>query len=125
MNQQFTEYHPKGWGGEHWIANKPEYCMKMLCMDAGKQMSWHYHKLKDETFYLLDGEVILLWSMDDCMVDGHFESSKANVKRLLMGEVFHVPVGMKHRLIAERDSRIMEVSTQHFEEDSYRLEKGD
>ena len=120
-----VEVHPKGWGSEFWVVNKPEYCMKMLVMEAGKQMSWHYHKLKDETFYMLDGAVILLYSMDDCMVDGKFESNMANVKLMTMGSVFHVPPGMKHRLIANQHSRIMEVSTQHFEEDSYRLEKGD
>jgi quercetin dioxygenase-like cupin family protein len=116
---------PKGWGAEFWIANKPEYCGKILSMQGGKQMSWHYHKLKDETFSLLDGVVTLLWSMDDCMVDGKFDPSLANVTQLQEGDVFHVPRGMKHRLIAHVPSRIMEVSTQHFEEDSYRLEKGD
>ena len=43
---------PKGWGYEKWIVNTDEYCGKLLHFIKGKKCSWHYHKLKDETFYL-------------------------------------------------------------------------
>ena len=38
-------YVPKGWGYEHWIVNKKEYCGKILFFKKGKRCSWHYHKL--------------------------------------------------------------------------------
>lgn len=50
-----SNIHHKGWGFENWIVNKPEYCGKLLYFREGKMCSWHYHKLKDETF-LLDQE---------------------------------------------------------------------
>ena len=41
------------------------------------------------------------------------------------GDSFHVPVGLKHQMIALEDSELFEFSTEHFEEDSYRVIKGD
>ena len=48
---------PKGWGYEDWIVNKEEYCGKLLFFKKGKSCSWHYHNLKDETFYVHKGEL--------------------------------------------------------------------
>ena len=42
----------KGWGYERWVVNSPEYCGKLLYFNKGKRCSWHYHKAKDEVFYL-------------------------------------------------------------------------
>ena len=52
------EIHPKGWGHEKWIVNTDKYCGKILFFEEGKQCSWHYHKLKDETFYVQSGEIL-------------------------------------------------------------------
>ena len=42
------------------------------------------------------------------------------------GGVFHVPIDMRHQMIAmEPNSQIIEFSTQHFDSDSIRLLKGD
>ena len=46
------EIHPKGWGYEKWIVNNDLYCGKVLFFERGKKCSWHYHKVKDETFYV-------------------------------------------------------------------------
>ena len=51
------EIHPKGWGRELWIANSELYCGKILELNEDKRCSIHYHKLKDETFYILSGNV--------------------------------------------------------------------
>ena len=50
---------PKGWGYEKWIVNTEEYCGKLLFFNKGKRCSWHYHKIKDETFYLQSGSILL------------------------------------------------------------------
>ena len=39
-----------------WIHNSEEYCGKLLFFNQGKRCSWHYHKLKDEVFYLQSGK---------------------------------------------------------------------
>ena len=54
----------KGWGYEKWIANGPEYCGKLLHFNLGKRCSWHYHKIKDETFYIQSGELLLIYGDD-------------------------------------------------------------
>ena len=46
----------KDWGVEYWIVNET-YCGKKLKLFQGMQCSLHHHKIKDETFYVVSGEV--------------------------------------------------------------------
>ena len=55
----------KGWGYEDWIVNKEEYCGKLLFIKKGKKCSWHYHKNKDETFYIQSGKLEVTYGWDD------------------------------------------------------------
>ena len=112
-------YVPKGWGYEKWVVNKQEYCGKLLFFFKGKKCSWHYHKLKDETFYIQSGKIKLLWSNDST------DKSKANITILTKGDVWHVEIGQYHQMIALEDTELFEFSTEHFDEDSHRIEKGD
>ena len=41
------------------------------------------------------------------------------------GHNFHVPVGLRHQMVALEESELFEFSTQHFDSDSYRIIKGD
>ena len=59
------EIHPKGWGYEKWIVNNDLYCGKVLFFERGKKCSWHYHKVKDETFYVQSGEILLRYGEHD------------------------------------------------------------
>src|SRR5262252_2427182 len=43
---------PKGWGREVWIVNGDLYCGKILEIRKGKRCSLHFHKIKNESFYL-------------------------------------------------------------------------
>lgn len=108
----------KGWGYEKWIVNKPEYCGKLLFFEEGKKCSFHYHKLKDETFYLQSGELIVRYSDGDDL---------ENAKELVLkkGDSFYVYPGRRHQMEALEDSELFEFSTEHFEYDSYRIIKGD
>ena len=110
--------HPKGWGYEKWIVNKEEYCGKLLHMIKGKKCSWHYHTLKDETFYLQEGKILLKYSDDD-----DIESAKEIV--LNRGDKFHIYRGLRHQMFALEDTDLFEFSTQHFEDDSNRVIQGD
>ena len=110
--------HPKGWGYEKWIVNKEDYCGKLLHMIKGKKCSWHYHTLKDETFYLQDGKILLKYSDDD-------DIKKAKEIVLNRGDKFHIYRGLRHQMYALEDTDLFEFSTQHFEHDSNRVIAGD
>ena len=113
-----VKFVPTGWGFEKWIVNCEEYCGKLLYFVKDKKCSWHYHKLKDEVFYVQSGKILVKYS------DGDFiEESDSLV--LTPGDNFHVYRGLRHRIIALEDSEVFEFSTQHFDEDSHRIEKGD
>lgn len=109
---------PKGWGFEKWIVNNEEYCGKLLYFAKGKRCSWHYHKLKDETFYIHSGSIILLYSDNDSV-------ELANETILRKGDNFHIYRGLRHQMIALEDTELFEFSTQHFDEDSIRVAQGD
>ena len=115
---QQIKFVPKGWGHELWLVNKKEYCGKLLFFNKDKRCSWHYHKMKDEVFYVQSGKIIVYYSNQD-------DLDKANVTILKPGDNFHVYPGLRHRMEALLDTEIFEFSTQHFDSDSYRIEKGD
>ena len=109
---------PKGWGYEKWICNTEEYCGKLLFITEGKRCSWHYHILKDETFYLQSGKILLYYGDTDNI-------DKAQDIVLEPGDKFHVYRGLRHQMIAIESSELFEFSTQHFDEDSVRVKMGD
>ena len=109
---------PKGWGFEKWIVNSEKYCGKLLYFAKGRKCSWHYHKIKDEVFYVQSGKLLVKYSeLDDI--------NKADEIVLGPGDNFHVYRGLRHRMIALEDTELFEFSTQHFDSDSYRIIKGD
>lgn len=108
----------KGWGSELWLANGELYCGKILRFERGKKCSLHYHKLKTETFYLHSGRLILR-IMDS--------PEAATIEEMVLeaGQCMDIPRGLVHQMEALEDAELFEFSTEHFEEDSYRLKKGD
>ncbi len=109
---------PKGWGFEKWIVNNEEYCGKLLYFAKDRKCSWHYHTLKDETFYVQSGKIKVTYSDRD-------DINSAQELILEKGNSFHVHRGMRHQMMALEDTELFEFSTQHFDSDSYRLLKGD
>lgn len=116
MNE--LEIHEKGWGQEHWINNSNGYCGKFLVFESNKKLSWHYHKLKHETFYCMEGKLTLLYGESD-------DTNLASNIILEPGIKFSIYPGLRHQLIAHKKSKVLEISTTHFEYDSYRIIKGD
>ena len=109
---------PKGWGFEKWIVNNDEYCGKLLYFAKGRRCSWHYHKLKDEVFYIQSGKILVKYGTFD-------DIERASEKILEPGDNFHVFRGLRHQMVALEDTELFEFSTQHFDSDSYRIKKGD
>ena len=79
---------------------------------------WHYHKLKDEVFYVQSGRIIVRYSTAD-------DINRSSEKILGPGDNFHVFRGLRHQMEAIEDTELFEFSTQHFDTDSYRIHKGD
>jgi quercetin dioxygenase-like cupin family protein len=107
----------KGWGHELIIYNSEKYCGKLLVFKAGCKFSMHYHLLKQETWYVNKGEFKYHW----------IDTAKGieHTNYLKVGDVVTQYPGMPHQLEAIEDGEIFEVSTQHFDSDSYRVRLGD
>ena len=102
----------KPWGYELIWAETDEYVGKILHVLAGEALSLQYHKVKDETFFLLEGQLLLQVGLS---IDDIIEY------RMLEGQSFHMRSQTIHRMIAETDCDILEVSTPHLD-DIVRLE---
>ena len=110
------EVHPKGWGQEVWIINSPDYCMKFLEFKAGCKGSMHFHVSKHETWYIQKGKLRLSTI--------NTETAEKSEVILTEGDVVDIPKLNPHQVHALEDTTIIEVSTQHFEDDSYRVIPG-
>ena len=105
----------KVWGYELWIHNDEEYCGKSLVFPKqGNYFSMHYHLKKKETWYIQQGSFQFNWiNVEDGLHDS---------RMIKEGDSVLIERGQPHQLIAlEDDSIVFEVSTQHFDEDSYRI----
>ena len=105
----------KSWGYELWVHNDEDYCGKLLVFNKeGDKFSMHYHLKKKETWFVQQGGFIFNW------ID--VENGQLNSRTLVNGESVLIERGLPHQLIAMEDNSIVfEVSTQHFDEDSYRI----
>ena len=108
---------PKAWGCEIVIENGNEYCGKILRVDEGAQFSMHFHIKKKETWYVASGTFLL----------GYIDTRDATEREreLNVGDIIEVERGDPHQLLSITGGDIFEVSTQHFDDDSYRIRKGD
>jgi mannose-6-phosphate isomerase-like protein (cupin superfamily) len=109
---------PKGWGREVWIANNDLYCGKILEIRKGKRCSLHYHKIKNETFFLRSGRMLV-------RVKEQAGGDVVEEFEMGPGECMDVPTGLIHQMVALEDCELYEFSTQHFDSDSHRLVMGD
>ena len=107
----------KVWGYEMWIHNDEEYCGKLLVFNKeGDKFSMHYHIKKKETWFVQSGSFLFKW------ID--VENGQIQSRAIVNGESVLIERGLPHQLIAlEDNSTIFEVSTHHFDEDSYRIYK--
>ena len=119
MNFDVKIQHPKRvekkWGYELWIHNDTDYCGKLLVFNnSGDKFSMHYHMIKDETWYVQEGAFQFDW------IDT--ENGERCYTQIQKGDVIEIKKGLPHQLTALTDgATIFEVSTQHFDEDSYRI----
>jgi mannose-6-phosphate isomerase len=101
----------KPWGYELIFAHTDRYVGKILHVNQGESLSLQYHEKKEETLYLVSGELKLT------------VESNGDRRELVMraGDTFHVPPLLIHRMEAVVDSDVAEVSTPELD-DVVRLE---
>ena len=108
----------KVWGTEEICVNNGLYCGKFLHIKKDYRCSIHYHCLKDETFYLVEGDVLLeLYQVSD-------KGVLLINKRIKMtaGMSVHVAPQVPHRFTGVGLSNtILEISTKDSSTDSFRL----
>lgn len=113
VQKQLCAIVPKLWGREEWIVNNEKYCGKKLIFFQGHRCSLHYHKIKEESFYVLSGKIYLE------LVD----NGKNFYRVMGPGDIAHIKSYVQHRITALTDAEVMEFSTFHMEDDSYRMEE--
>ncbi len=102
---------PKPWGYELIFARTGRYAGKILHINRGESLSLQYHEMKEETLYVVGGELRLTIE---------YEGDR-RVLTLRSGEAFHIPPRLIHRMEAVEDTDLAEVSTPELD-DVVRLE---
>ncbi len=107
----------KGWGHELIWATNDKYCGKLLRFNQGARFSMHFHAVKDETWYVLEGRFVVKY----------IDTTNASVleKELNVGDVWRNRPLLPHQIICLEEGTIIEVSTPDSVEDNYRVGKGD
>ncbi len=94
---------PKPWGHETIWAHTDRYVGKILHITAGQALSVQYHERKDETVYLLQGDM-KYW----VQLPGETELQD---QRLTAGQSFRITPGTIHYMEAITDCDVLEAST--------------
>jgi mannose-6-phosphate isomerase-like protein (cupin superfamily) len=82
-----------------------EYCKKILIMMPGQKHPVHYHKVKEETFHVLDGKL-----------EVDFDGERYSLSK---GDILTVPRNQKHSFWSDEGAIIDEISTTSVNGDSY------
>ena len=101
----------KVWGREEILVNNGLYCGKLLHIDKGAVSSIHYHKIKQETFYAISGQIGMMIDNKDYMMNPY-----SRPKTVIPG-VIHEFRGFSNNAV------LLEISTVDKAEDSYRITK--
>jgi sialic acid synthase SpsE/quercetin dioxygenase-like cupin family protein len=82
-----------------------EYCKKLIVMLPGQLHPEQLHKVKNETFHILHGELI-------ATLDGE-------EKVLSTGDILTIETNTRHAFVSPKGAIIEEISTTHIKDDSY------
>ena len=101
----------KPWGHELIWAKTDRYVGKILHIEPGHLLSLQYHEKKDETIFVLRGEIIFR------VQDGE----ELTERRMKESDGYHITPGTIHQMEAVVSSDLLEVSTPELD-DVVRLE---
>src|SRR5206468_189288 len=91
----------KPWGHELIWARTDRYVGKILHIEPGHVLSLQYHNKKDESIYVLTGEIILRIQRGDTLIE----------RPMSQGAAFHVEPKLIHQFEAVVPSDLLEAST--------------
>jgi len=91
----------KPWGYEVIWARTDRYVGKILHIEPGQVLSLQYHNKKDESIYVLTGEIILRLQQGETLIE----------RRMRAGEAFHIAPRTVHQFEAVVSSDLLEAST--------------
>ncbi|MDQ8163812.1 MAG: cupin domain-containing protein [Gemmatimonadota bacterium] len=94
---------PKPWGHETIWAHTDRYVGKILHITAGQALSVQYHERKDETVFLLQGEMNYWVQLPG--------DTELRDQRLTTGQSFRITPGTIHYMEAITDCDVLEAST--------------
>jgi sialic acid synthase SpsE/mannose-6-phosphate isomerase-like protein (cupin superfamily) len=83
-----------------------DYCKKYLILLKGQMNPAHYHKQKDETFFVLHGSIKVVLDGSDPIL-------------LNEGQIIRIPPESVHQFWSENGAIIEELSTKHMPSDSF------
>tara|TARA_A100001015_G_C15029910_1_gene732633 strand:- start:2370 stop:3506 length:1137 start_codon:yes stop_codon:yes gene_type:complete len=86
------------------LINK-QYCKKVIILLPGQENPEHYHKKKEESFFMITGKL-------DVKLD-----NKTHI--LEPGDILHIPVLSKHSFSTKDGAVFEEISTTHHTDDSF------
>jgi len=88
----------KPWGYEDIFIQTKQYVGKKIHINKGCRLSLQYHKIKEETLYIINGKANIQWG------------TLTNLIRK-SEDVIHIPPEILHRIEAITDVDIIEIST--------------
>ena len=91
----------KPWGHELIWARTDRYVGKILHIEPGHVLSLQYHNKKDESIYVLTGEIVLRIQQGDTLIE----------RRMTQGAAFHIQPKLIHQFEAVVSSDLLEAST--------------
>jgi quercetin dioxygenase-like cupin family protein len=92
----------KPWGYELLYAETARYVGKIIFVKKGHRLSLQYHRLKDESMYILSGKA---------RIDSGADEANLGSNVLEEGGVIHLAPETRHRVEALEDTTLLEVST--------------
>lgn len=98
----------KPWGHEIIWAKADKYVGKILHIEPGQVLSLQYHNKKDESIYVLKGEIILRLRQE-----GREALSERYVGE---GQAFHIHPTLVHQFEAVKATDLLEASTPELED---------
>ena len=91
----------KPWGHELIWARTDRYVGKILHIEPGHVLSLQYHNKKDESIYVLTGEIILRIQQGDTLIE----------RPMAQGAAFHIEPKLIHQFEAVTPTDLLEAST--------------
>ena len=96
----------KPWGHELIWARTDRYVGKVLHIEPGHVLSLQYHNKKDESIYVLTGEIILRIQQGETLIE----------RPMAQGAAFHIAPKVIHQFEAVVPTDLLEASTSEIDD---------